>query len=83
MAVHNGMKFSTKDADHDLDNHKSCVVAYTGAWWHNSCLYSNPNGQYRHTNPIPFLKGIVWLSWHDMYYSLKKMEIKIRPVDFA
>lgn len=77
------MKFSTRDADHDLDNIKSCAVAYTGGWWYNSCLYSNPNGQYYNRNPSPFLKGIIWYSWREGVYSMKRMEMKIRPVDFA
>ncbi|XP_031567679.1 techylectin-5B-like, partial [Actinia tenebrosa] len=80
MAVHNGMEFSTRDADHDRDNAKSCAVAYTSAWWYNSCLFTNPNGQYYYTNPSPFLKGIIWYYWRNDDYSMKRMEIKIRPV---
>ncbi|CAC5414742.1 Fibrinogen-like protein 1,Fibrinogen-like protein A,Tenascin,Ryncolin-2,Ryncolin-4,Fibrinogen C domain-containing protein 1-A,Microfibril-associated glycoprotein 4,Tenascin-N,Fibroleukin,Angiopoietin-related protein 7,Ficolin-2,Ryncolin-1,Tenascin-R,Ryncolin-3,Ficolin-1,Fibrinogen C domain-containing protein 1-B,Fibrinogen C domain-containing protein 1 [Mytilus coruscus] len=41
MAYHNGMKFSTKDQDNEVDS-RNCAKTY-GAWWHKSCCYSGLN----------------------------------------
>lgn len=45
MAIHNGMKFSTKDNDQDTwANH--CAQRYQGAWWFHACHAVNLNGLY-------------------------------------
>ena len=34
---HVGMKFSTYDADNDLDNTLNCAAYFTGGWWYAHC----------------------------------------------
>ncbi|ELU14745.1 hypothetical protein CAPTEDRAFT_129193, partial [Capitella teleta] len=80
MAFQNGMKFSTKDADNDLWD-EDCVATYRGAWWHYNCLRSNPNGAYLGGSHTSYGAGIEWKTFTGVYYySLKSIELKIRPV---
>ena len=74
LAYHNNMAFSTKDRDNDRNGGK-CAVSYTGAWWYNSCHYSNLNGKYGKKQG---LRGVHWR--HFRYgISLKLSEMKLRP----
>ncbi|XP_019861121.1 PREDICTED: fibrinogen-like protein A, partial [Amphimedon queenslandica] len=43
LANHNGLRFSTRDNDNDPWSGGHCAQQYTGAWWYNSCHYSNLN----------------------------------------
>jgi len=80
-SYHKGMKFTTKDQDNDNHgNGYNCAKNYEGGWWYKSCLNSHLNGLYGSrgiTNP----KYIVWHSWKG-WSSLKKSEMKIRPMSY-
>jgi ficolin len=81
LSYHNNMRFSTKDQDNDV-NSGSCAQRYNGAWWYQSCHRSNLNGAYlRGHHPTPD-QGVIWSSFRGKYYSLKRTEMKIRPVWF-
>ena len=82
LALHRDQPFSTQDQDND--NHDlNCAIGHHGAWWYNSCHYSNLNGNYRPTKPVRHADGVMWYHWnHCTRYSLKRTEMKIRPVDF-
>merc|ERR1711962_1693851 len=43
--VHNGMKFSTFDQDHDVSPGR-CAVTFFGGWWYKNCHWANLNGKY-------------------------------------
>ncbi|XP_068705701.1 microfibril-associated glycoprotein 4-like [Montipora foliosa] len=73
--------FSTKDKDNDQDS-SNCAVVYKGAWWYTSCHESNLNGRYHHGQHSSFGDGVNWHSWKGYNYSVKKAEMKIRPVGF-
>ncbi|KAM7436878.1 hypothetical protein ABFA07_013386 [Porites harrisoni] len=76
---HRGQPFTTKDRDND-SNSGNCAVLYKGAWWYNSCHYSNLNGLYLHGKVNG--QGMSWYHWKNNYYSVKRSEMKIRPRDF-
>ncbi|KAK2171727.1 hypothetical protein NP493_1034g00027 [Ridgeia piscesae] len=75
---HSGRPFSTKDRDND-ENSDSCAQLYKGAWWYGDCHRSNLNGAYLGGPHTTFADGIEWHSWHDYYYSLQKVTMKLRP----
>ena len=81
LAYHHGLPFTTRDQDNDLLL-ANCAIKYKGAWWYKRCLYSNLNGLYLRGNHSSFADGVNWFYWKGYKYSLKKTEMKIRPVDF-
>ncbi|XP_078358216.1 ryncolin-1-like [Oculina patagonica] len=82
LSRQNGHPFSTKDQDHD-SYHDNCAVMFKGAWWYNNCHDSNLNGFYfqggQHSS---FADGVEWKQWKGYYYSMKRADMKIRPVNF-
>lgn len=54
-----------------------------GGYWYNCCTDSNLNGVfYRYGEHLKNTDGITWYGWHGPNYSLKKVEMKVRPVGF-
>ncbi|XP_068711510.1 microfibril-associated glycoprotein 4-like isoform X2 [Montipora foliosa] len=74
-----GALFSTKDSDNDSWN-RSCALHFKGAWWYEACHDSNLNGFYHHGSHSSFAVGVNWKAWKEYYYSVKKAEMKIRPI---
>lgn len=81
LSYHRGHPFSTKDQDNDNWG-KHCAEHFKGAWWHDTCVYSNLNGPYYHGTISNAYQGVVWYHWKGHSYSLKRAEMKIRPVTF-
>lgn len=84
MEKHNGHKFSTKDVDNDMvvkEFGGSCANRFNGAWWYYKCYMSNLNGIYYRNGEIPakMFDGITWKPWTGSNYSLRSVEMKIRP----
>ncbi|XP_022810346.1 techylectin-5B-like, partial [Stylophora pistillata] len=79
LTQHQGYSFTTKDQDND-SAHPNCAEIYKGGWWYYSCYMSNLNGVYRNTSANG--PGVAWNSWKGVNSSLKRAEMKIRPVDF-
>lgn len=78
-----GNKFSTVDRDNDGSSH-DCAKKLKGAWWYHYCgssfdSYSNLNGIYN-TSDITTSKGSYWYFWKEGYETLKRIEMKIRPL---
>ena len=82
LSWHRGMPFTTKDQDNYNKTDNNCAINYKGAWWYKNCHNSNLNGLYRRGNHSSYADGVNWKDWKGHYYSLKKTEMKIRPVDF-
>jgi len=81
MRRHNGLNFSTFDADHDRYAIGNCAWSYKGGWWWQACLFAHLNGLYlggSHTDILG--AGIIWSTWRGNHYSLKFSEMKMRPV---
>lgn len=79
LSYHRGMAFSTKDRDNDRYS-DNCAVVCRGAWWYKSCYSSNLNGLYLHGGNDG--KGTVWYNWRKSFYSVKRADMKIRPLNF-
>ncbi|XP_061390428.1 fibrinogen gamma chain-like [Musca vetustissima] len=74
-----GQKFSTKDQDNDVWS-KNCAVEFTGAWWFKDCHRSNLNGRYiKGGKTTVFAQGVNWDPFKGFYYSLKIVEMILRP----
>ncbi|XP_028837900.1 fibrinogen beta chain [Denticeps clupeoides] len=90
MTIHNGMMFSTYDRDNDRwtagDPTRQCSREDGGGWWYNRCHSANPNGRYywggaytKNMAKHGTDDGIVWMNWKGSWYSLKAINMKIRP----
>ncbi|KAI1241900.1 hypothetical protein IHE44_0005404 [Lamprotornis superbus] len=83
-ASHRGMQFTTSDKDHDRFLTGNCASENKGGWWFNRCHAVNLNGRYykRGRYKGPHDDGLVWSTWHGMWYSLKYSAMKIRASFF-
>ncbi|KAG7472775.1 hypothetical protein MATL_G00112520 [Megalops atlanticus] len=82
LRYHNNTNFSTKNKDNDkcVDD---CAKLRKGGYWYNCCTDSNLNGvYYRYGEHTKNTDGITWYGWHGPNYSLKRVEMKIRPQNF-
>ena len=77
---HRGKNFTTKDRDNDSWLSGNCAVRFQGAWWYAACHSSNLNGLYLAGNHSTRSVGVNWLDWRGEHYSLKRTEMKLRPV---
>ena len=75
------MAFTTKDRDNDSKGNRNCATRYKGAWWYNACHHSNLNGRYLKGNHSTYADGVNWKHWKGYYYSVKRAEMKIKPVN--
>ncbi|XP_077990887.1 uncharacterized protein LOC144445219 [Glandiceps talaboti] len=80
LTYHNGMQFSTMDADHDAYS-SNCAVKYHGAWWYKSCHNSNLNGKYLHGTTTEYATSVTWYHWKKHYYSFKRSEMKVKSMN--
>ncbi|XP_043942857.1 microfibril-associated glycoprotein 4-like [Protopterus annectens] len=80
LTYQNGTKFTTYDRDQDEHGGLNCAKTYSGAFWYNGCHHANPNGLYLSGQHSSFANGVNWYTWKGFYYSLKVVEMKIRPV---
>ncbi len=79
LEYHNGYKFSTFDNDNDIDS-RNCAEEFNGGWWYRKCLASNLNGLYIQGGAhLDGATGVHWLDFKGVQYSLKHVEMKIRP----
>ena len=77
LSYHNNQQFTTKDRDND-EWSGNCGLSCSGAWWYKYCYRSNLNGKYFRDRQIDY-KSINWYYWR-RYYSLKRVQMKIRQI---
>ena len=78
MSYHNNRPFSTKDRDNDRWSSGNCAEIRHGAFWYEYRDYANLNGEYLR-NGVNHITGVWWWNWKYTYYSLKRVEMKIKP----
>ncbi|XP_077134170.1 angiopoietin-related protein 1 [Ranitomeya variabilis] len=82
MVWHNGKQFTTLDRDRDMYT-GNCAHFHKGGWWYNACAHANLNGvwyrggMYRSKHQ----DGIYWAEYRGGSYSLKKVQMLIRPIE--
>ncbi|XP_070774356.1 fibrinogen gamma chain [Enoplosus armatus] len=84
---HNGMQFSTFDRDNDKYD-GNCALQDGSGWWMNRCHAAHLNGKYyqggRYTEKdageFGYDNGIIWVTWHNRWYSLKETTMKLIPL---
>ncbi|XP_066293506.1 microfibril-associated glycoprotein 4-like [Branchiostoma lanceolatum] len=79
VVPHDGMYFSTRDRENDLQPTDHCAQVYKGAWWYSHCHRSNLNGLYLVGAHQSYADGVNWYPWKGQNYSLKTTAMKIRP----
>ncbi|XP_054846313.1 fibrinogen gamma chain [Eublepharis macularius] len=83
---HNGMQFSTYDSDNDKFD-GNCADQDGSGWWMNKCHAGHLNGKYykggdytvKDAGPAGYDNGIIWVTWHSRWYSMKKASMKLIP----
>uniref|UniRef100_A0A1I8Q8P2 Fibrinogen C-terminal domain-containing protein n=1 Tax=Stomoxys calcitrans TaxID=35570 RepID=A0A1I8Q8P2_STOCA len=80
LRLHVNAMFSTQDRDNDVW-HQNCAELFKGAWWFVRCFNSHLTGPYiRASSPVGYNeRGIIWKSFHGPKYSMKFVEMMIRP----
>ena len=81
LAMYNTMFFTTKDRDNDKWS-KNCAKQYNHAWWNKSCLQTTLTGPYKKGALKTSWSGVTWKAWKGDKYSLKHVELKMRPVNY-
>jgi len=75
LSYNHDRMFTTYDQNNDLLPASNCSHARQGAWWYYSCTYANLNGRYNGTSR----QAVEWADWRGEEYSLRFVEMKIRP----
>jgi ficolin len=84
MRGNSGQPFSAKGVDRDAKPEYSCAERHHGAFWYKFCSLVHPTAKYYVGGPYTSTHndGIIWKSWpahNDFWYSMKTVELKIRP----
>lgn len=89
MTVPNFAKVRHYETDYVISGQIKLYIKFNqyfsaGGYWYNCCTDSNLNGVfYRHGMHTKNTDGITWYGWHGPNYSLKRVEMKIRPQSFT
>ncbi|XP_037087326.1 microfibril-associated glycoprotein 4-like [Pollicipes pollicipes] len=79
LTRHCGRPFTTWDRNNEKTK-TNFAQKYKGAWWYHHGHYSNLNGLYlAGPHPRSYANGINWRTFRGFRYSLKYVEMKIRP----
>ena len=75
-----GMKFTTKETDHDTWPGGNCAVEEggSGGWWYSNCQNGAVNGEYQKPGNYRNWNGLTWATWTGRTESLKAVQMKIQ-----
>ena len=84
LLFHNNSRFSTYDQDNDDWVTNSCLDYYsTNGFWFAACGWVYPTSAYCPTASCgSSAQRLVWEAWRVYDYSLKRIKMMIRPVDY-
>lgn len=71
----NGMMFTTRDRDNDINLTDNCAFSKKSGWWHAACTYANLNGGVYTAQFVQ--EAIYWRTWK--LKGLKGTRIMIKP----
>lgn len=82
MMWHNGKQFTTLDRDKDMYA-GNCAHFHKGGWWYNACAHSNLNGVWYRGGHYrsKYQDGIFWAEYRGGSYSLRAVQMLIKPID--
>ncbi|XP_041647451.1 angiopoietin-related protein 1a [Cheilinus undulatus] len=82
LSSHNGKQFTTLDRDKDAFS-GNCAHFHKGGWWYNACGQTNLNGVWYSGGVYrsKFQDGIFWAEYGGGFYSLKSVQLMIRPIE--
>lgn len=81
LSYHCGQKFSTHDADNDASI-SNCAAKLKGGWWFKDCRASHLNGLFDEGgSQSEKEERIYWDAWKGHKFFLKRVEMKIRPME--
>ncbi|XP_025776990.1 angiopoietin-related protein 1 [Lynx rufus] len=82
MMWHNGKQFTTLDRDKDMYA-GNCAHFHKGGWWYNACAHSNLNGVWYRGGHYrsKYQDGIFWAEYRGGSYSLRAVQMMIKPID--
>ncbi|KTF90981.1 hypothetical protein cypCar_00015492 [Cyprinus carpio] len=80
LSWHNNKAFTTLDRDKDAYS-GNCAHYQKGGWWYHMCAHSNLNGVWYRGGHYRsrFQDGVYWAELHGGSYSLKKVDMMIKP----
>lgn len=63
----------------------NCAHFHKGGWWYNACAHSNLNGVWYRGGHYrsKYQDGIFWAEYRGGSYSLKAVQMMIRPIDWG
>ena len=74
------MTFSTRDEDNDRSGDIDCAGKHKGGLWYKHCHTSNLNGLDLKGQHPKIPAGVAWLDFRGYRYSLKRTEMKVKPI---
>ncbi|XP_072167985.1 ficolin-2-like [Diadema setosum] len=79
LSAHDGRFFTSRDQDNDIYNNNCARIHFGSAWWYDHCVLANLNGFYFTPGTVNHY-GVCWYLWKRSFYSMKRAEMKIRPI---
>uniref|UniRef100_T1JHV0 Fibrinogen C-terminal domain-containing protein n=1 Tax=Strigamia maritima TaxID=126957 RepID=T1JHV0_STRMM len=83
-SYHNGVLFSTIDSNNAGHKSRECArhQGEGGGWWYDNCYMVKLNSIFYPQGDVDRGQGVQWRCWSGYWYSLKHVEMKVRPLCF-